>query len=113
MDSLGSYYNYSFYLQDQFMGFGMYLGMFNGQLVLSFSGYFYKRLKRNIISSILFVDEDVESVGDENESMSSYYGKFFFILNSSGSFGWQEGSYMVDLGNVCGLEDGYRSKLLL
>lgn len=113
MDSPGSYYNYSPHPQDQSMGSGMHPGMSNGQSALSPSGHPHKRLKRNTISSISSADEDAESVGDENESMSSYYGKSSSTLNSSGSSGWQEGSHMADPGNVCGLEDGYRSKSLL
>lgn len=98
MDSPGSYYNYSPHPQDQSMGSGMHPGMSNGQSALSPSGHPHKRLKRNTISSISSADEDAESVGDENESMSSYYGKSSSTLNSSGSSGWQEGSHMADPG---------------
>lgn len=98
MDSPGSYYNYSPHPQDQPMGSGMHPGMSNGQSALSPSGHPHKRLKRNTISSISSADEDAESVGDENESMSSYYGKSSSTLNSSGSSGWQEGSHMADPG---------------
>ncbi|XP_022314401.2 nuclear factor 1 A-type-like isoform X1 [Crassostrea virginica] len=98
MDSPGSYYNYSPHPQDQPMGSGMHPGMSNGQAALSPSGHPHKRMKRNTISSISSADEDAESVGDENESMSSYYGKSSSTLNSSGSSGWQEGSHMADPG---------------
>ncbi|XP_056018500.1 nuclear factor 1 X-type-like isoform X7 [Ostrea edulis] len=98
MDSPGSYYNYSPHPQDQPMGSGMHPGMSNGQSALSPSGHPHKRLKRNTISSISSADEDAESVGDESESMSSYYGKSSSTLNSSGSSGWQEGGHMADPG---------------
>lgn len=112
MDSPGSYYNYSPHPQDQPMGSGMHPGMSNGQAALSPSGHPHKRMKRNTISSISSADEDAESVGDENESMSSYYGKSSSTLNSSGSSGWQEGSHMADPGNTGRMPDLHRNEFL-
>jgi hypothetical protein len=40
------------------------------------------------MSSISSADDEVESVGDENESMSSYYGKSPNLSGNS-SAGWQ------------------------
>ena len=83
MDSPG-YYNYS--SQDQ--GIVMHVqGLQNGP-ALSPSGNPHKRLKRTTMSSISSADDEVESVGDENESMSSYYGKSPNLSGNS-SAGWQ------------------------
>ena len=83
MDSPG-YYNYS--PQDQ--GIVMHVqGLQNGP-ALSPSGNPHKRLKRTTMSSISSADDEVESVGDENESMSSYYGKSPNLSGNS-SAGWQ------------------------
>ena len=84
MDS-PNYYNYS--PQDQ--GIVMHVqGLQNGP-ALSPSGNPHKRLKRNTMSSISSADDEVESVGDENESMSSYYGKSPANLSGNSSAGWQ------------------------
>ncbi|XP_060081476.1 nuclear factor 1 X-type-like isoform X2 [Ylistrum balloti] len=88
MDS-PSYYNYSPQEQSQVVGGMPHPGMPNGQSALSPSGHPHKRLKRNTISSISSAEDDVESVGDENETMSNYYAKSSANLSSSGSSGWQ------------------------
>ncbi|OWF34916.1 nuclear factor 1 X-type-like isoform X2 [Mizuhopecten yessoensis] len=88
MDS-PSYYNYSPQEQPQVVGGMPHPGMPNGQSALSPSGHPHKRLKRSTMSSISSAEDDVESVGDENETMSNYYGKSPANLSGSGSSGWQ------------------------
>ncbi|XP_071146142.1 nuclear factor 1 X-type-like isoform X3 [Mytilus edulis] len=83
MDS-PSYYNYS--AQDIVMH--VQQGLQNGP-ALSPSGNPHKRLKRTTMSSISSADDEVESVGDESESMSSYYGKSQANLSGNSSAGWQ------------------------
>ncbi|KAL3868266.1 hypothetical protein ACJMK2_041095 [Sinanodonta woodiana] len=97
MDS-PSYYNFS--PQDsQMVGGGMHPGLSNGQGALSPSGNPHKRLKRSTISSISSADEDGESVGDDTETMTSYYGKSSGMGNQS--TGWQDS--MSDPGMQAGM----------
>ena len=85
MDS-PSYYNYS--PSDQNIVMHVQQALQNGP-ALSPSGNPHKRLKRTTMSSISSADDEVESVGDENESMSSYYGKSPANLSGNCSAGWQ------------------------
>lgn len=84
MDSPNYYHHYSPQEQQPMPG-AMHPGIPNGQPALSPSGNPHKRLKRSTISSISSAEDDVESVGDENESMSSYYGKSPANLSASGN----------------------------
>lgn len=88
-----SYYNYSPQEQPQvIVGMQPPPGMPNGQSALSPPNHPHKRLKRSTMSSISSADDEVESVGDENESMSNYYGKSPGNLSGSGhssTGGWQ------------------------
>ena len=78
LDSPSSYYSYSPHTQDpgQPTMVPMHPGLPNGQPpALSPAGNPHKRLKRPAMSSISSADDDVESVGEEGESLSGYYTK--------------------------------------
>ena len=96
-----SYYNYSPHPQDpQQHMVPMHPGMPNGQSQLSPSGNPHKRRKHGGMSSISSTDDDVESVGDDTEHMSNYYGKSPASMSSQSS-GWQE--QPMDPGTLCGV----------
>ncbi|XP_048255760.1 nuclear factor 1 X-type-like isoform X2 [Haliotis rufescens] len=73
MDS-PNYYNYS--PQSESALVNMHAGMPNGQPTLSpAAGNPHKRLKRTTMSSISSAEDDVESVGEEAETINQYYAK--------------------------------------
>ncbi|XP_050402626.1 nuclear factor 1 X-type isoform X2 [Patella vulgata] len=78
-----NYYNYS--PQEQNMVPMQHHNLPNGQSALSPAGNPHKRLKRNTISSISSAEDDVESVGEENEMV--YYKPAVSMTGQSTS--WQ------------------------
>ncbi|KAL8577782.1 hypothetical protein ACOMHN_001651 [Nucella lapillus] len=78
LDSPGSYYTYSPHTQDPGTPgmLAMHPGHPNGQpSALTPAHNPYKRLKRTAVSSVSSADDDLESVGEEGENLSSYYAK--------------------------------------